>query len=148
MSGQGSGNGGQRRSDRLVKGKAVAYTLESSPDTDDEYNAMEDVRTHADSTIARNLQAELDAEAAGIAAGAARPPSKPGITISCNARPSSAPRRPTTTSTGVPPPRSKRKRADCAPFSVDPVDAILNRHALRPSKQYWITCPRKLKSEF
>ena len=27
-------------------------------------------------------------------------------------------------------------------------DAILNRHALRPSKQYWITCPRKLKSEF
>ena len=28
------------------------------------------------------------------------------------------------------------------------VDAILNRHALRPSKQYWITCPRKQKSEF
>jgi hypothetical protein len=27
-------------------------------------------------------------------------------------------------------------------------DAILNRHALRPNKQYWITCPRKLKSEF
>ena len=27
-------------------------------------------------------------------------------------------------------------------------DANLNRHALRPSKQYWITCPRKLKSEF
>ena len=29
-----------------------------------------------------------------------------------------------------------------------PYDANLNRHALRPSKQYWITCPRKLKSEF
>ena len=28
------------------------------------------------------------------------------------------------------------------------LDANLNRHALRPSKQYWITCPRKLKSEF
>jgi hypothetical protein len=28
------------------------------------------------------------------------------------------------------------------------VDAILNKHSLRPSKQYWITCPRKLKSEF
>ena len=27
-------------------------------------------------------------------------------------------------------------------------DVILNRHALRPSKQYWITCPRKQKSEF
>ena len=27
-------------------------------------------------------------------------------------------------------------------------DANLNRHALRPSKQYWITCPRKVKSEF
>jgi hypothetical protein len=27
-------------------------------------------------------------------------------------------------------------------------DVILNRHTLRPSKQYWNTCPRKLKSEF
>jgi hypothetical protein len=148
MSSQGSGNGGSRRSDRLAKGKAVAYTPESSLDTDDEYDAMEDVRTHADSAIARNLQAELDAEAASITAGAARPPSKLGITIGCSSRPSSAPRRPTTLSTGVPPARSKRKRADCAPLLADPVDAILNGHALRPSKQYWITCPRKLKSEF
>ncbi len=31
---------------------------------------MEDVRTRADSTIAKNLQAELDAEAAGLASGA------------------------------------------------------------------------------
>uniref|UniRef100_A0A2N9H9I5 Aminotransferase-like plant mobile domain-containing protein n=1 Tax=Fagus sylvatica TaxID=28930 RepID=A0A2N9H9I5_FAGSY len=61
----GSGSGGQRRSDRLAKGKAVAYVPESSPNTDDEYDAMEDVRTRADSAIARNLQAELDAEAAG-----------------------------------------------------------------------------------
>jgi hypothetical protein len=71
MSGQGSGSGGQRRSDCLAKGKAVAYAPESSPNTDDEYDAMEDVRTRADSAIARNLQAELDAEAAGIAASAA-----------------------------------------------------------------------------
>ena len=67
----GSGRGGQRRSDCLAKGKAVAYALESSPDTGDEYDVMEDVCTRADSAIARNLQAELDAEAAGIAAGAA-----------------------------------------------------------------------------
>uniref|UniRef100_A0A2N9EAX3 CCHC-type domain-containing protein n=1 Tax=Fagus sylvatica TaxID=28930 RepID=A0A2N9EAX3_FAGSY len=33
-------------------------------------------------------------------------------------------------------------------LSIGKYDAILNRHALRPSKQYWITCPRKLKSEF
>ena len=71
MSGQGCGSRGQRRFDRLVKGKAVAYAPESSPDTDDEYDVMEDVCTRADSAIARNLQAELDAEAAGIAAGAA-----------------------------------------------------------------------------
>uniref|UniRef100_A0A2N9I3T6 Aminotransferase-like plant mobile domain-containing protein n=1 Tax=Fagus sylvatica TaxID=28930 RepID=A0A2N9I3T6_FAGSY len=57
MSGQGSGRGGQRRSDRLAKGKAVAY----APDTDDEYAAMEDPRTRDDSVIARNLQEELDA---------------------------------------------------------------------------------------
>ena len=55
MSSQGSGSGGQRRSDRLTKGKAVAYAPESSPDTDDEYEAMEDVRTLANSAIARNL---------------------------------------------------------------------------------------------
>uniref|UniRef100_A0A2N9GG33 Aminotransferase-like plant mobile domain-containing protein n=1 Tax=Fagus sylvatica TaxID=28930 RepID=A0A2N9GG33_FAGSY len=57
------------RSDRLAKGKAVAYEPESSPDTNDEYDAMEDVRTHADASISRNLQAELDAEAAGLASG-------------------------------------------------------------------------------
>uniref|UniRef100_A0A2N9IE52 Aminotransferase-like plant mobile domain-containing protein n=1 Tax=Fagus sylvatica TaxID=28930 RepID=A0A2N9IE52_FAGSY len=43
MSDRGSGSGGHRRSDRLAKGKAVAYAPESSPDTDDEYDAMEDV---------------------------------------------------------------------------------------------------------
>uniref|UniRef100_A0A2N9GJ07 Aminotransferase-like plant mobile domain-containing protein n=1 Tax=Fagus sylvatica TaxID=28930 RepID=A0A2N9GJ07_FAGSY len=64
MSDRGSGSGGHRRSDRLAKGKAVAYAPESSPDTDDEYDAMEDVRTRFDASIARNLQAELDAEAA------------------------------------------------------------------------------------
>uniref|UniRef100_A0A2N9EA97 Aminotransferase-like plant mobile domain-containing protein n=1 Tax=Fagus sylvatica TaxID=28930 RepID=A0A2N9EA97_FAGSY len=64
MSDRGSGSGGHRRSDRLAKGKAVIYARDSSPDTDDEYDAMEDVRTRADASIARNLQAELDAEAA------------------------------------------------------------------------------------
>uniref|UniRef100_A0A2N9FHL4 Aminotransferase-like plant mobile domain-containing protein n=1 Tax=Fagus sylvatica TaxID=28930 RepID=A0A2N9FHL4_FAGSY len=67
MSDRGSGSGGHRRSDRLAKGKAVIYARDSSPDTDDEYDAMEDVRTRADASIARNLQAELDAEAAGLA---------------------------------------------------------------------------------
>jgi hypothetical protein len=121
MSGQGSGSGGQRRSDRLAKGKAVAYAPESSPDTDDEYDVMEDVSTRADSVIARNLQAELDAEAVGIAAGVARPPLGPGITIGGSARPSGASHRPTRTSTGAPPMRSKRQRADQVPPSVDPI---------------------------
>ena len=70
MSDRGSGSGGHRRSDRLAKGKAVIYAPESSPDTDDEYDAMEDVRTRADASIARNLQAELDAEAAGFVSSA------------------------------------------------------------------------------
>jgi hypothetical protein len=108
MSGQGSGSRGQRRSDHLAKGKTVAYALESSPDTDDEYDVMEDVRTHADSVITRRLQKDFDAEAAGIPAGAARPPPGPGITIGRSARSSGAPHRPTTTPTGAPPTRSKR----------------------------------------
>ena len=33
----------------------MAYTLEGSSDTDDEYEAMENAHTRADSVIARNL---------------------------------------------------------------------------------------------
>ena len=40
--GSGSGSGDDRRSSRLVKGKAVAYAPERSHDNDDEYDAMED----------------------------------------------------------------------------------------------------------
>jgi hypothetical protein len=147
MSGQGSGSGGQRRSNRLAKGKAIAYAPESSLDTDNEYDAMEDVRTRADSVIARNLQAELDAETAGIASGATRPPSRPGVIIGRSARPSGAPRRPTTTLTGAPPARSKRQRADRAPLSRDPIPEdyvalgfrYLPRGAIRP--RYPVTTP-------
>ena len=92
MSGQGNGSGGQCRSDCFTKGKAVAYTPEGSPNTDDEYEAMENARTRADSVIAKNLQVELDAEAVGIAVGVARPPPGPGITIGGNARSSGASR--------------------------------------------------------
>uniref|UniRef100_A0A2N9IJU5 Aminotransferase-like plant mobile domain-containing protein n=1 Tax=Fagus sylvatica TaxID=28930 RepID=A0A2N9IJU5_FAGSY len=42
MSDRGSGSGGPRRSDHLAKGKAVLYEPDSPPDTDDEYDAMED----------------------------------------------------------------------------------------------------------
>jgi hypothetical protein len=123
MSGQGSGSGGQRRSDRLAKGKAVAYAPESSPDTDDEYNTMEDPRTHADSVIARNLQEHFDAEAASVAAGEARPPPGPGITIGGSARSSGASCRSSRTPTGAPPVRSssKRPRVDRTPPSADPI---------------------------
>ena len=69
--GSGSGSGCPRRSDRLAKGKAVIYARDSTPNTDDEYDAMEDVHTRADASIARNLQAELDAEAAGLVSSAA-----------------------------------------------------------------------------
>ena len=91
MSGQGSGSGGPRRSDRLAKGKAVLYEPESPPDTDDKYEAMEDVRTRVDASIARNLQDELDAEATGLISSATRPSSRPSITIGRSTRPSGAP---------------------------------------------------------
>uniref|UniRef100_A0A2N9HQT5 Aminotransferase-like plant mobile domain-containing protein n=1 Tax=Fagus sylvatica TaxID=28930 RepID=A0A2N9HQT5_FAGSY len=111
---------------------------ESSPDTDDEYDAMEDVRTRFDASIARNLQAELDAEAAGPASSATRPPPRPGVVIGRSARPSettrpspqpsvttgpgdipsAAPRRPHTRSTGIPPSRLKRQRTGGIPDSA------------------------------
>jgi hypothetical protein len=135
MSDRGSGSGGHRRSDRLAKGKAVIYARDSSPDTDDEYDAVEDIRTRPNAYIARNLQAELDAEAAGLASSAARPPLQPGVVIGRSARPSGtahpppqpgvttghsdtpsdAPRRPHTRSTGIPPSRLKRQRAEGIP---------------------------------
>uniref|UniRef100_A0A2N9HGQ7 Aminotransferase-like plant mobile domain-containing protein n=1 Tax=Fagus sylvatica TaxID=28930 RepID=A0A2N9HGQ7_FAGSY len=138
MSDRGSGSGGHRRSDRLAKGKAVVYAPESSPDTDDEYDAMEDVRTRFDASIARNLQAELDAEATGPASSAARPPPRPGVVIGRSARPSettrpspqpgvttgpsdapsAAPRRPHTRSTGIPSSRLKRQRTEGIPDSA------------------------------
>uniref|UniRef100_A0A2N9H339 Aminotransferase-like plant mobile domain-containing protein n=1 Tax=Fagus sylvatica TaxID=28930 RepID=A0A2N9H339_FAGSY len=133
-----SGSGGHRRSDRLAKGKAVAYAPESSPDTDDEYDAMEDVRTRVDASLARDLQAEFDAEATGPASSTIRPPPRPGVVIGRSARPSettrpspqpgvttgpsdapsAAPRRPHTRSTGIPPSRLKRQRTEGIPDSA------------------------------
>jgi hypothetical protein len=138
MSDRGSGSGGHRRSDRLAKGKAVAYAPESSPDTDDEYDAMEDVRTRVDASLARDLQAEFDAEAAGLAPGAARAPPRPGVVIGRSAGPSettrpspqpsvttgssdappTAPRRAHTRSTGILPSRLKRQRSEGIPDSA------------------------------
>ena len=112
MLGQGSGSGGPRRSDRLAKGKAVLYKPESPP---------EDVRTHVDASIARNLQDELDAEAAGLISSAARPSSRPGITIGRSARPSGAPRQSSAAPAAAPPARSKRQRSDRPPLSADPI---------------------------
>uniref|UniRef100_A0A2N9EQN6 Aminotransferase-like plant mobile domain-containing protein n=1 Tax=Fagus sylvatica TaxID=28930 RepID=A0A2N9EQN6_FAGSY len=117
MSDRGSGSGGHRRSDRLAKGKSVIYASESPPDTDDEYDAMEDVRTRVDASLARDLQAEFDAEAAGLSSSTARPSSRPGITIGRSARPSSAPRQPTAAPPAAPPARSKRRKSDRDPLS-------------------------------
>uniref|UniRef100_A0A2N9GA46 Aminotransferase-like plant mobile domain-containing protein n=2 Tax=Fagus sylvatica TaxID=28930 RepID=A0A2N9GA46_FAGSY len=121
MSDRGSGSGGHRRSDRLAKGKSVIYASESPPDTDDEYDAMEDVRTRVDASLARDLQAEFDAEAAGLSSSTARPSSRPGITIGRSARPSSAPRQPTAAPPAAPPARSKRRKSDRDPLSADPI---------------------------
>ena len=123
MSGQGSGSGGQHRSDRLAKGKAVTYAPKSSPDTDNEYDTMEGPCTRADSVIARNLQEHFDAEAAGIAAGEVWPPLGPGITIGGNARSSGASHRSSRMPMGAPParPSSKRQKADWIPPSADPI---------------------------
>jgi hypothetical protein len=141
MSDRGSGSGGPRRSDRLAKGKAVAYAPERSPDTDDEYDAMEDVRARVDASLARDLQAEFDAEAAGSAPSAARAPPRPGVVIGRSAGPSettrpspqpsvttgssdappAASRRAHTRSTGILPSRLKRQRSEGIPDSAGPI---------------------------
>uniref|UniRef100_A0A2N9G2H6 Aminotransferase-like plant mobile domain-containing protein n=1 Tax=Fagus sylvatica TaxID=28930 RepID=A0A2N9G2H6_FAGSY len=90
-------------------------------DRDDEYDAMEDVRTRVDASLARDLQAEFDAEAAGLSSSTARPSSRPGITIGRSARPSSAPRQPTAAPPAAPPARSKRRKSDRDPLSADPI---------------------------
>uniref|UniRef100_A0A2N9GK19 Aminotransferase-like plant mobile domain-containing protein n=1 Tax=Fagus sylvatica TaxID=28930 RepID=A0A2N9GK19_FAGSY len=90
-------------------------------DRDDEYDAMEDVRTRVDASLARDLQAEFDAEAAGLSSSTARPSSRPGVTIGRSARPSSAPRQPTAAPPAAPPARSKRRKSDRDPLSADPI---------------------------
>uniref|UniRef100_A0A2N9FW61 Aminotransferase-like plant mobile domain-containing protein n=1 Tax=Fagus sylvatica TaxID=28930 RepID=A0A2N9FW61_FAGSY len=102
MSDRGSGSGGHRRSDRLAKGKAVAYAPESSPDTDDEYDAMED------SSIGRSARPSETT----------RPSPQPGVTTGPSDAPSAAPRRPHTRSTGIPPSRLKRQRTEGIPDSA------------------------------
>ncbi len=122
MSNQGSGSGGQRESSRLAKGKAVAYAPKSSPDTDDEYDAMEDPCTHADRMVVANLQRAFDVEVDGVAAGV-WPPPRVGITIGGSTRSSGTPLRSSGMPTSSPPMRlsSKRLRAAWAPPSAGPI---------------------------
>uniref|UniRef100_A0A2N9IJK4 Aminotransferase-like plant mobile domain-containing protein n=1 Tax=Fagus sylvatica TaxID=28930 RepID=A0A2N9IJK4_FAGSY len=119
MSDRGSGSGGHRRSDRLAKGKAVAYAPESSPDTDDEYDAMEDVRTRVDASLARDLQAEFDAEAAGLAPSAARAPPRPGVVIGRSAGPSETTRPSPQPSVTTGSQRCSSCRTSSCPYQVD-----------------------------
>uniref|UniRef100_A0A2N9F8D0 Aminotransferase-like plant mobile domain-containing protein n=1 Tax=Fagus sylvatica TaxID=28930 RepID=A0A2N9F8D0_FAGSY len=122
MSGQGSGSGGPRWSDRLAKGKAVLYELETAPLI--QMTSMTPWRTYVlvlMHLFARDLQAEFDAEAAGLASSTVRPSSRPGITIGRSARPSGAPRQPAAAPAAALPARSKRQRSDRAPLSADPI---------------------------
>uniref|UniRef100_A0A2N9IQ76 Aminotransferase-like plant mobile domain-containing protein n=1 Tax=Fagus sylvatica TaxID=28930 RepID=A0A2N9IQ76_FAGSY len=96
MSGQGSGSGGPRRSDRLAKGKAVLYEPDSPPDTDDEYDAMEDVLPFGLLLGLVSLLAVVLGPLVHLASLTAAPPA-------------------------APPARSKRQRSDRAPLSADPI---------------------------
>uniref|UniRef100_A0A2N9FFK2 Uncharacterized protein n=1 Tax=Fagus sylvatica TaxID=28930 RepID=A0A2N9FFK2_FAGSY len=100
-----SGSRDHRQSSRLVKGKAVAYARDSSPDTDDEYDAMENPRTRAVHVVL--------------------PTPSPGITIGGSARLSGIPRHSSKMSVDAPLTRTslKRPRATRTPPSADPIDA-------------------------
>uniref|UniRef100_A0A2N9HS50 Aminotransferase-like plant mobile domain-containing protein n=1 Tax=Fagus sylvatica TaxID=28930 RepID=A0A2N9HS50_FAGSY len=114
MSDRGSGSGGHRRSDRLAKGKAVAYAPESSPDTDDEYDAMEDLLVR----LGLLLDLESSIGRSARPSETTRPSPQPGVTTGPSDAPSAAPRRPHTRSTGIPPSRLKRQRTEGIPDSA------------------------------
>uniref|UniRef100_A0A2N9GKC5 Aminotransferase-like plant mobile domain-containing protein n=1 Tax=Fagus sylvatica TaxID=28930 RepID=A0A2N9GKC5_FAGSY len=119
MSDRGSGSGGHRRSDRLAKGKAVIYAPETAP-------------------LIQMTSGALMPRLPVLSLGAARPPLLPGVIIGRSARPSGttrpspqpsattgpsdtppdALRRPHTRSTGIPPSRLKRQRAEGIPDSA------------------------------
>uniref|UniRef100_A0A2N9GF26 Aminotransferase-like plant mobile domain-containing protein n=1 Tax=Fagus sylvatica TaxID=28930 RepID=A0A2N9GF26_FAGSY len=89
MSDRGSGSGGHRRSDRLAKGQGCGFMLLRVLLIRMTSTTLWRTFVPAfDASIARNLQAELDAEAAGPASSAARPPPRPGVVIGRSARPS------------------------------------------------------------
>uniref|UniRef100_A0A2N9HSA0 Aminotransferase-like plant mobile domain-containing protein n=1 Tax=Fagus sylvatica TaxID=28930 RepID=A0A2N9HSA0_FAGSY len=114
MSDRGSGSGGHRRSDRLAKGKAVAYAPESSPDTDDEYDAMEDLLVLARAPPRPGV-------VIGRSAGPSettRPSPQPSVTTGPSDAPPAAPRRAHTRSTGILPSRLKRQRSEGIPDSA------------------------------
>uniref|UniRef100_A0A2N9FWI5 Aminotransferase-like plant mobile domain-containing protein n=1 Tax=Fagus sylvatica TaxID=28930 RepID=A0A2N9FWI5_FAGSY len=106
MSDRGSGSGGHRRSDRLAKGKAVAYAPESSPDTDDDAAIRPPPRPGV--VIGRSARPSETT----------RPSPQPGVTTGPSDAPSAAPRRPHTRSTGIPPSRLKRQRTEGIPDSA------------------------------
>uniref|UniRef100_A0A2N9ESF8 Aminotransferase-like plant mobile domain-containing protein n=1 Tax=Fagus sylvatica TaxID=28930 RepID=A0A2N9ESF8_FAGSY len=119
MSDRGSGSGGHRRSDRLAKGKAVAYAPESSPDTDDERSSMPRLLVLAPSAARPPPRPGVVSLVVVLGPSeTTRPSPQPGVTTGPSDAPSAAPRRPHTRSTGIPPSRLKRQRTEGIPDSA------------------------------
>ena len=113
MSHRGSDSEDLRRSSRLAKGKDVVYAQESSIDTDNEYDVMENPCTCVDRVVVENLQQFFDLESDDVAEEV-RPPPGPGITIGGSARSSGTPRRSYRMPAGSPPVRTLLKRPRAA----------------------------------
>uniref|UniRef100_A0A2N9E3X7 Aminotransferase-like plant mobile domain-containing protein n=1 Tax=Fagus sylvatica TaxID=28930 RepID=A0A2N9E3X7_FAGSY len=118
MSDRGSGSGGHRRSDRLAKGKAVVYAPESSPDTDDERSSMPRLLVLLLVRPGLLLEPGVVIGRSARPSGTTRPSPQPGATTGHSDTPSDAPCRPHTRSTGIPPSRLKRQRAEGIPDSA------------------------------
>uniref|UniRef100_A0A2N9GJF3 Aminotransferase-like plant mobile domain-containing protein n=1 Tax=Fagus sylvatica TaxID=28930 RepID=A0A2N9GJF3_FAGSY len=118
MSDRGSGSGGHRRSDRLAKGKAVAYAPESSPDTDDERSLMPRLLVLLPSAARPPPRPGVVIGRSARPSETTRPSPQPGVTTGPSDAPSAAPRRPHTRSTGIPPSRLKRQRTEGIPDSA------------------------------
>uniref|UniRef100_A0A2N9GMD8 Aminotransferase-like plant mobile domain-containing protein n=1 Tax=Fagus sylvatica TaxID=28930 RepID=A0A2N9GMD8_FAGSY len=118
MSDRGSGSGGHRRSDRLAKGKAVVYAPESSPDTDDERSSMPRLLVLLLVRLGPPPRPGVVIGRSARPSGTTRPSPQPGVTTGPSDTPSDALRRPHTRSTGIPPSRLKRQRAEGIPDSA------------------------------
>uniref|UniRef100_A0A2N9FE95 Aminotransferase-like plant mobile domain-containing protein n=1 Tax=Fagus sylvatica TaxID=28930 RepID=A0A2N9FE95_FAGSY len=134
------GSSSECRSSRLGKGKAVAYALDSLPNTDEEYDAMETFCERTDHWVAEDLQRFFDAES-DDGANDNLSTLSPGIVIRETARSSGTACRTSRASTEVSfrselIPRSRTTSKRPRVTKVPPLASTQDPELVRPGERY------------